>query len=120
MRGGYCKDDCAACCSFLVLQVNPAYAENEDLKRWVELHGIRLQKRGGALWAHIPLPCNALDGTKCGIYETRPNICREWPASQGDIDELYSWTGEPVCTYTFSAVKPAAKKKATKSISQEV
>ena len=118
MRGGYCKEGCAACCSFFVLQVNPAYAENEDLKRWVELHGIRLQKRGGALWAYIPLPCSALDGTKCGTYETRPEVCRKWPASQGDIDELHNRTG-PVCTYTFSAVKPAAKKKATSSISHQ-
>ena len=102
-REGSCLEGCAACCKFLVLQVNPAYHEQEDVRRWVELHGIRLEMRSGACWAYIPLPCSALQGTKCGIYETRPDVCRTWPQSQADIIELERHVGQKVCGYSFAA-----------------
>ena len=101
-RKGYCREGCAACCQFLILQVNPQYHEQEDVRRWVELHGVRLEMRSGACWAYIPSPCSALQGTKCGIYETRPEVCKTWPSSQADIDELHRYTNAG-CTYSFVA-----------------
>jgi len=101
-RTGYCKENCAACCKFLVLQVNPQYHEQEDVKRWVELHGVRLEMRSGACWAYIPSPCSVLQETKCGIYETRPEVCKTWPTSQADIDELHRYA-DAGCTYSFVA-----------------
>lgn len=102
-REGFCQENCAACCQYLVLQVNPQYAENKDVKHWIELHGINLVKRGGALWAYIPTPCSALDGTRCSLYgtEERPKVCDVWPTSQAEIDDLEDHTGQD-CTYRFS------------------
>ena len=104
-RTGFCSENCAACCRFLVLQVNPQYAELEDVKRWVELHGIKLAIRNGACWAYIPTPCSALAGTQCSLYGTaaRPKVCDDWPTSQADIDELHRFTEREICTYSFVA-----------------
>jgi Fe-S-cluster containining protein len=101
-RQGVCQENCAACCQYIVLQVNPQYAEEKDVKHWIELHGINLVKRGGALWAYIPTPCSALDGTRCSLYDTkdRPKVCDVWPTSQADIDDLEDHTGQK-CTYYF-------------------
>ena len=101
-RQGFCQENCAACCQYIVLQVNPQYAEQKDVKHWIELHGINLVKRDGALWAYIPTPCSALEGTRCGLYgtEERPKVCDVWPTSQAEIDDLQDHTGQE-CTYSF-------------------
>lgn len=91
---------CGACCRFIVLQVNPQYEESPDVKRWIELHGIKLIRKEQGVWAYIPTPCSALNENRCGIYEDRPNVCRTWPTSQADIDELHDFLGEKVCTVT--------------------
>ncbi len=90
-----CQENCAACCRYVILQVNPQYT-NEDVKRWIELHGIKLVERGGALWAYVPTPCSALEGTRCGLYGTkeRPRVCEVWPNSQAEIDDLENHTGQ--------------------------
>lgn len=98
-RQGYCKEDCAACCKFLILQVNPQY-KSKDIRRWIESHGIELKEKDGGLFAYIPIPCTALDGTKCLIYEDRPEVCRTWPQSQAEIETLKDYTNEE-CTFFF-------------------
>jgi len=80
------------------LEVNPVYA---DATRWVELHGIKLVKREQRLVAYIPTPCSQYQPDGCAIYDTRPDVCRNWPTSQADIDDLHDYTGEEVCTVTI-------------------
>jgi hypothetical protein len=89
-------DLCEACCTFIVLQVNPAYQKD---KAWVELHGIKLVEKGGALWAYVPTPCLALKNGRCSVYENRPKACRDWPSSQADIDDLNRHLGREVCRF---------------------
>jgi hypothetical protein len=86
----------AACCRYVVLQVSPAYQERE-VSRWIELHGIKLVERNGALWAYIPTPCSALEDGRCSVYENRPKVCRDWPNSQADVDDLNRHLGRVVC-----------------------
>lgn len=92
---------CTACCSYLRLQVSPAYKE-EDVRRWIELHGIRLKEMNGGLFAYIPMPCSALKDGRCSIYEERPDVCRSWPTSQADIDDLHDYKQAEMCTLRFS------------------
>ena len=103
MRTGECQVGCGACCRFLVLQVNPQYIEVDDVRRWIELHGIKLRMRDGGCWATIPLPCSALEEGRCSLYgsEERPKTCDVFPSSQADIDLVHEFTGEEVCTYRF-------------------
>lgn len=103
MRQGECNG-CAACCRFLILQVNPAYMD-VDRRRWIEMHGIRLVERDGGVWAHINVACRHLteDGA-CGVFGTaeRPQTCATFPAGQADIDLVDGWAGVRVCSYSFT------------------
>jgi hypothetical protein len=100
-RTGSCTEGCAACCQSIVLQVNPQYGQEEEVRRWIELHGIRIEQYAGACWATVPMPCSALTPEgKCSLYghEDRPKTCEFWPVSQSDIDKLEK---PEVCTYRF-------------------
>ena len=102
VRIGECNT-CAACCKFLILQVNPAYMD-ADRRRWIELHGIRLSERDGGVWARIDIACQHLtDDGKCGVFGTpeRPETCGTFPFVQADIDLVDEWAGEKVCSYSF-------------------
>ena len=103
MRQGECNG-CAACCRFLILQVNPQYMA-ADRRRWIELHGIRLYERDGGVWAVVNAACSALtDEGRCGLFglPERPQTCAEFPFVQPDIDQVDDWAGEKVCSYSFS------------------
>ncbi len=104
-RQGFCTEGCGACCRFLILQVNPQYNEVAEVKKWIELHGIKLRvDEQGACWASIPLQCTELTAEgMCGLFgkAERPKTCDVWPTSQATIDELDEYVGEKVCTYEF-------------------
>ena len=105
MRLGECNS-CAACCKFLILQVNPAYLD-ADRRAWIELHGIHLSERDGAVWARIDAACQHLTKAgRCGVFglPERPQTCDQFPAVQTDIDLVDEWAGEPVCSYSFAKV----------------
>ena len=105
MRTGECNS-CAACCRFLILQVNPAYLD-ADKRQWIELHGIRLFEQDGGVWARIDAACTHLtnDG-KCGVFGTshRPQTCADFPSVQSEIALVDDWAGEQVCSYEFADV----------------
>ena len=103
---GYCKQGCGACCEFCTLNINPSYLQ-ADVRHWLELHGITLRESAGQVWANIPLPCSALQPDKsCGLYgqAERPQLCSDWPFSQGEIDELDRVAGKKTCTFYFEGV----------------
>ena len=96
-----CTPGCGACCRWIVLQVNPQY-DNPDIARWIGLHGIRLQRRDGGIFAYIPTPCSALGGDgMCTIYEERPEVCRIFPTSEAEVAMVDEYVGEKVCTVKF-------------------
>ena len=100
MRTGECNG-CAACCRFVILQVNPQYME-ADKRSWIEMHGIRLFEQDGGTWARITATCQHLTAeNKCSIHDTRPQTCRDFPAVQSDIDIVDAFVGERVCSYSF-------------------
>ena len=105
MRQGYCKPDCGQCCKLIALQVHPQYYEQEDVRHWIELHGIKLERReNGGVWAYIPSACSELQpDNSCGLYgkPERPDVCLEWPFNQAEIDDLDKQVGEKTCTYSF-------------------
>ena len=63
-------DDCnGACCRFVAVKIGHL---TPDERRWAEMHGAVL----GACWA-LPARCKHLTPKgRCGIYETRPDVCR--------------------------------------------
>jgi Fe-S-cluster containining protein len=105
-----CTPGCGACCRFLVLQVNPQYLENADVARWVELHSIKLRRRGLGVFATIPLACDALtDEGMCSIHPDRPDVCRSFPQSEAAIDIIHEEVGQEVCTVKFDMLASVAE-----------
>lgn len=71
--GEFCMNDCNAfCCRKGTLPVN-----EEEAKMFQEKN---LSKVGENI--SLKLPCEKLEGTKCGIYKNRPKICKEFPIHQ--------------------------------------
>jgi len=95
-RVGSCKEGCGACCKGIALNANPAYFEQKEVKRWLELHGIRVWQNGGQTWCWVPVPCSELQpDMKCGLYgkPERPKLCEDWPFNQQEIITLREVTG---------------------------
>lgn len=103
-RSGECLAGCGKCCEWLTVNVNPQYYTNPDAKYWAETRGIRVRMtKEGFCFMDIPLPCPALDGTRCSLHGTPafPKECAVWPASQADINLIHDLAGEEVCGYSF-------------------
>ncbi len=106
-RVGEC-DSCggrALCCTFLRLQVPPSYGSDPDIRKWVELHGVRLIDHDGGTFAMLPQRCSALtEEGLCSLYGTseRPDLCSQWPASPAALLGV-----EDDCSYKFVEVSHA-------------
>jgi Fe-S-cluster containining protein len=88
------------------MEVNPDYMRVPDIRRWVELHRIKLVNREGRVYASIPTPCSALTDQKlCGIYDERPEVCRVWPMQPSDLEDSRI---KPFCTLRFEETADAA------------
>jgi Fe-S-cluster containining protein len=71
---------CAACCFS-----NHVVLDAEDQARWQDQKRLfRYTKKSGSQLLLVLQPktkaCPHLEGTRCGIYVVRPNMCREFPA----------------------------------------
>jgi Fe-S-cluster containining protein len=76
----------ARCCKYFALQIDkPKTREEYDHIRWYLMHeGIAVWKDDGDWYLEIRTVCKLLQPDySCGIYETRPQICREY----GSADE---------------------------------
>lgn len=65
-------DNCSKCCEDIILPL--AFKPDEDIKRWIEFHGIEVQNK----MIRIKNGCEKLKDNKCSIYEQRPNNCRNY------------------------------------------
>lgn len=75
---------CGSCCTYLTIGViNPdSRYEEPDVIKFLEYHGVTVIDNPivpGTKTLHVPVKCLKLlpDG-KCEIYETRPNVCRNF------------------------------------------
>jgi uncharacterized protein len=74
-------DHCTAkCCRYFALPLDtPKRRKDFDTLRWFLLHeqtSIFVEK--GTWYLQVHMPCRQLQSdNRCGIYETRPKICRE-------------------------------------------
>jgi Fe-S-cluster containining protein len=69
------------CCKYIALPLDPPETKRDfDDMRWYLLHqGISVFVEDDEWYIQIEARCNALrPDNLCGIYETRPEICREY------------------------------------------
>jgi Fe-S-cluster containining protein len=93
-------DECGACCRSF-----PIFVTLEDVRREprIDVEAMRLPKgHNVAGWTHqlFPLPfheqCSFLDGMeRCEIYESRPQVCRDFEAGDPLCQEARNMHGLP-------------------------
>ena len=97
----------AACCNHIALEIDtPTTRADYDHIRWFLLHGkVKIFIDHDDSWnLEVAAPCSALGKDKrCLAYETRPNLCRDFPGS-GDQCEFED-PGHPVYKKVFTGVR---------------
>lgn len=111
----YCT---ARCCRYFAMQIDrPKTREQYDHLRWYLLHGPYSVFVDGESWyLMVPGDCkHILPDYRCGIYETRPQICRTYTTDEceydndGVYDQLFE-TPEQLWEYAL-AVLPAEPRR---------
>lgn len=116
-KGKSLCDYCSAkCCRYFALPIDaPDTIKEFDYIRWFLLHGqasVFIEDESWYLLVHTV--CKHLQpDNRCGIYETRPEICREYTTDNCEYDEdstyeKYFETPEQVAEYVEATVGQAA------------
>lgn len=124
MAGCLCDKCAALCCRYIALPIdNPDCAKDFDNIRWYLIHQnmvVFIEKKQWYLG--VLNRCKHLqDDNRCGIYETRPNICRKYTTDncdyhggEYDYEKLFT-SAEDLQDYAAEQLaKIKAKSKSTK------
>ncbi len=87
MGSVHCEHCTGHCCKYLALPLEkPKTARDFDDMRWYLLHeGITIFVEEGEWFIQVATKCQQLmPNNLCGVYETRPKICREYEAGECD------------------------------------
>ena len=97
------------CCTYITQQITtPRSKADFDYLLWQVSHqGIEIYKDDEGWFLLIPARCSHIQANgQCGIYETRPQICREYENDYCEFDEpasnnfdLYFQTYEQLLMY---------------------
>ncbi len=116
-----CEHCTAVCCHYVALPIEkPTTRRDFDDIRWYLMHdGVIIFVEDGTWYLQFRAKCRNLQSDfKCGVYETRPTICREYKAENCDyIGGDYEYEHifhEPEQIEAF-AKEHFAKKKKSKS-----
>lgn len=89
-------DHCVAkCCRYIALPIDtPKTAKEWDYLRWFMIHErIALFTEEKKWYLQVFGDCrHLLPDSRCGIYSTRPQICRDYTTDECEFDD--SWTYE--------------------------
>ena len=104
----------AKCCRYFALPIDkPSTFEEFDYVRWYLLHeGATVFVEDGDWFLLVHSPCKELGpDNRCRIYETRPQICREYSTVRCEYDDLYLFeqyfeTPEQVEEYAVATLGP--------------
>jgi Fe-S-cluster containining protein len=111
-----CEHCTAACCRYLALPLDkPTTVRDFDDIRWYLLHeGISVFVEEGEWFVQIQTRCRHIrHDSRCGVYETRPRICREYEPVNCDYttgafgyDHLFTHPEQIVAYYENKTGRP--------------
>jgi Fe-S-cluster containining protein len=87
-----CNHCSAKCCKYFALPIDePATRQDFDYLRWFLLHKeASIFTEDGTWYLLIHTPCKHLQpDNRCGIYETRPQICRDYSTENCEYDDRW-------------------------------
>jgi len=109
-----CEYCTAKCCRYFALPIDiPSKWKDFEYIRWYLLHGgatVFIDEGDWYLMVHTV--CKHLqDDQRCGIYETRPDICREYSTNNCEYEddwtyEHYFETAEQIYEYAEATLPP--------------
>ncbi len=121
MPGILCEHCTGACCRYIALPIDTptSDAEFEDV-RWYLLHeGVSVFIEDGDWYINVVTNCRHLQPDyRCGIYETRPKICRTYTTDNCDYHSGdYGWNEHFTCADHLDEYRKriAAEKRDKKS-----
>jgi Fe-S-cluster containining protein len=112
-KGACLCDYCSAkCCKYFALPIEkPETLKDFDFMRWFLLHDkASVFVEDGSWYLLVHTHCKHLQAdNRCGIYFTRPEICREYSTDNCEYDEdstyeKYFETAEQVAEYVEATV----------------
>jgi Fe-S-cluster containining protein len=112
-KGACLCDYCSAkCCKYFALPIEkPETLKDFDFMRWFLLHDkASVFVEDGSWYLLVHTHCKHLQpDNRCGIYFTRPEICREYSTDNCEYDEdstyeKYFETAEQVAEYVEATV----------------
>lgn len=89
-----CEYCTAKCCRYFALSIDtPRTATDFDYLRWYLLHDrASLFVEGETWYLLVHTVCKHLqEDNRCGIYETRPHICREYTTDGCEFDDSFTY-----------------------------
>ena len=108
-------DHCTAkCCKYFALAIDtPTERRDFEYLRWFLLHDqASAFIEGGDWYLMVHTTCkHLLDDQRCGIYETRPQICRDYSTVDCEYEEDWVYdhffeTAEQVAEYAEAVLPP--------------
>jgi len=117
-----CNHCSAKCCRYFALPIeDPETIEDWEFIRWYLLHeAATVFKEEGSWYLLVHTECKHLQSdNRCGIYETRPLICREYSTENCEYEddwlyEQYLETAEQAGEYA-EAILPRKKGQSIRS-----
>lgn len=95
MPGNLCEHCTAVCCHYIALPIDEPESKSDfDDLRWYLLHeNVSVFIEDDEWHLHVATPCRHLQPDyRCGIYETRPRICRAYTTENCDYHSGdYGW-----------------------------
>ncbi len=85
MSSTLCEHCTAQCCRYIALPIDtPRTPRDFDDIRWYLIHeGVSLFVEDGTWYVAVQTRCrHLLPDHRCGIYDTRPRVCREYSTDQ--------------------------------------
>ena len=122
-------DHCTAkCCHYFALPIEtPKCRRDFDFMRWYLLHeGATLFVEGDTWYLLVYSTCKHLrDDHRCGIYHTRPQICRDYTTDECEFEddwtyEKYFETAEQIDEYADAVFGPSELSSAGRGSTRDV
>ena len=112
----YCT---AKCCRYFALPIDePKTLEDFQHIRWYMMHGrVSVFVEDGTWFLMVHADCqHLLEDHRCGVYDDRPTICREYSTENCEFDDDACYdklfeTPEQIWEYAEAVLPPRKKKK---------
>ena len=89
-----CEHCTAKCCRYFALPIDtPKTRRDFDFMRWYLLHErASIFVEGSTWYLLVHTTCKHLqDDHRCGIYHTRPQICREYTTDECEFEDSFTY-----------------------------